>query len=231
MALIVRIDVDRPYGRRPLLRHIASRISSDYGLPILERFGYLYELNEMLEMLNDRRVAAHVFFRRCTLPNQSAMKRLNDGGHGIGLHLEDSRSYDTFLEEKQTLEQRVCRTVRTMSKHGSGSVKYGRRHHAPYEPEKYVQWARQSGVTLFLGNGEDPTVPARSEAGITFHPAAFWLEPHWRDCEAFTVDWLIDWSRRNDVVVLVHPENVLADGRLLGSFLRIVESCQIKVHA
>ena len=27
MALIVRIDVDRPYGKQGLLRHVASRVS------------------------------------------------------------------------------------------------------------------------------------------------------------------------------------------------------------
>ena len=33
MALIIRIDVDRPYGRQPVLRHVLSRLSSDLYFP------------------------------------------------------------------------------------------------------------------------------------------------------------------------------------------------------
>ncbi len=36
MALIVRIDVDRPYGKQGFVRHVASRISSDYFLPRMD---------------------------------------------------------------------------------------------------------------------------------------------------------------------------------------------------
>ncbi len=232
MSLIVRIDVDRPYGRRPLLRHVASRISSDHGLPTIAWLGYLRELLNMLQLLNERRVAAYVFFRRCTLPNERVLGEIDAGGHQVGLHLEDSRSYETFLAEKSYLERHARRPVRAMSKHGSGGQKFGRHHHAPYEPERYVQWARQSGVELVFGNLEDPTLPAiRTEPGVCFFPAAFWLEPHWRDCKAFTVDWLIDRARASDVVLLVHPENVFADPQLLVDFLRVVESCPVKLQA
>lgn len=116
-----------------------------------------------------------------------------------------------------------------MSKHGSGGQKYGRRHHAPYEPEKYVQWADSAGIDLVLGNLEDPRLPCeRSSSRVSYFPAAFWLEPHWRDTQRFTAAWLIEHSKRQDVVLLVHPENVLADPRLTSDFLQIVESCETR---
>lgn len=228
MALLVRIDVDRPYGRAPLWRHLASRVSSDIGLPTIEAWGYLRELEQMLELLRARRVAAHVFFRGCTLPSRRVLDAIDAGGHRVGLHLEDSRSFDTFLAEKNTLERRAGRAVTSMSKHGSGGHKYGRRHHAPYEPEKYLQWAAKAGVDLVLGNLEDPTLPGeRPSPRVRWFPAAFWLEPHWRDTRRFDVPWLVERAKRHDVVLLVHPENVFADRALTADFLRIVESCEI----
>jgi hypothetical protein len=232
MTLIVRIDVDRPYGRAPLLRHVASRISSDYYLPRIEQLGYLRELLRMLQMLTECGVAAHVFFRKCTLPSAEVLEALDRGRHVIGLHLENSRSFETFADEKTALERCVGRPVRVMSKHGSGAERYGRRHHAPYEPEKYLDWAHRSGMSLLLGNLEDPTlVPLQTEGGVTFHPSAFWLEPYWRDCTRFTIDWLIDKARTDDVVMLVHPENVFAQPALAADFQRVVENCEPKVQS
>ena len=48
MALIVRIDVDRPYGKHPGYRHVLSRLSSDLYFPRIESCGYLDELKWML---------------------------------------------------------------------------------------------------------------------------------------------------------------------------------------
>ena len=79
MALVVRIDVDRPYGKRPLPRHMLSRLSSDYYFPKVEAFGYLRELKEVLCMLNDANAHAYLFFRRCTLPSDSVIKLIDKG--------------------------------------------------------------------------------------------------------------------------------------------------------
>ena len=67
MALIIRIDVDRPYGKQPILRHMLSRLSSDFYFPKIETLGYLKELRIILQILNERNVRAYIFFRRCTL--------------------------------------------------------------------------------------------------------------------------------------------------------------------
>src|SRR5216684_3517665 len=149
MALIIRIDVDRPYGRRPLARHILSRLSSDLYFPRVAGFGFLAELRTMLDWLNREGARAHVFFRRCTLPSRSIIEILDSGGHEIGLHLEDSRSHERFLEEKQIIEWHAARKVMTISKHGSGGAKYGFHHYPPYEPEKYVEWAKLASMRLF----------------------------------------------------------------------------------
>jgi hypothetical protein len=215
MPLIIRIDVDRPYGKHGRTRHILSRLSSDAYFPTVESFGYLRELGEILRLLNERQARAHVFFRQCTLPSPCIQALLDKGGHHVGLHLENSRSFDAFDAEKRFLEERIGRPVRAFSKHGSGGARYGRRHHAPYEPEKYVQWGQKARMKVFFGNLEDPRLPpTRGDNGFVAFPSAFWLEPHWRDTRVFPCSWLQEEARKRDVVVLIHPENVLESGEL-----------------
>ena len=101
MALIIRIDVDRPYGRSPWSRHFLSRVSSDLYFPRVAGLGYLAELQIMLTWLNQERARAYVFFRGCTLPSTPILELLDVGGHEIGLHLEDSRSLATFVKKRR----------------------------------------------------------------------------------------------------------------------------------
>lgn len=230
MALVIRIDVDRPYGKSPMPRHILSRLSSDLYFPKVAGFGFLNELGTMLNWLNEARARAHVFFRRCTLPSRSILNLLDAGDHEIGLHLENSRSLTTFLEEIHIVESHIGRRVRAVSKHGSGGAKYGFHHYAPYEPEKYAEWAQQASMQLFLGNLEDPALgPTRVGSNLLVFPSAFWLEPSWRDTRKFTIDWLLDHARFRDIVLLVHPENVLSDPKLVADFKRLTHALESRV--
>jgi hypothetical protein len=224
MALIVRLDVDRPYGREPWLRHALSRLSSDFFLPRLESMAYLAELKWMLGLLNAQGVRAHLFFRRCTLPSESALELIRQGGHEMGLHLEDSRSYSTFLREKQALEAALGQPVYSFSKHGSRGIKYGLHHYAPYEPEKYMEWGARAGMKLFLGNMEDPSLPAVSRDGCVCFPSAFWLEPSWRNVTLHPVSWLLSRMETHDVVMLAHPENIKASPRLEEDFMTVIRA-------
>jgi hypothetical protein len=230
MAIIIRIDVDRPYGRYPAVRHILSKLSSDLYFPKVAGFGFLAELETMLNWLNEVRARAHVFFRRCTLPSRSILSLLDAGHHEIGLHLENSRSLATFLEETHIVERHVGRKVRAVSKHGSGGAKYGFHHYAPYEPAKYAEWAQRASMQLFLGNLEDPTLgPTKVGSDLLVFPSAFWLEPSWRDTKKFTIDWLLDHARFQDIVLLVHPENVLGDPELVADFKRLTGTLESRV--
>lgn len=184
----------------------------------------------MLTWLNEAEARAHVFFRRCTLPSRSTLSLLDAGGHKIGLHLENSRSLTTFIEETQIIERHVGRKVLSLSKHGSGGAKYGFHHYAPYEPERYVEWAQETSMRLFLGNLEDPSLqPTTASNGLLVFPAAFWLEPSWRDTKTFSLDWLLEHARDRDIVLLVHPENVLADPGLIADFKRLIGELESRV--
>jgi hypothetical protein len=232
MALILRIDVDRPYGKQPFLRHLLSRLSADFYFPKIETLGYLEELRIILHMLNAIQARAYIFFRYCTLPSQSILALIGEGGHEIGLHLENSRSFGHFVTEKHRLERHIGKAVLAVSKHGSGGAKYGFHHYAPYEPDKYIAWARQSQMNLFLGNLEDPSIrPCVDGTGLRAYPSAFWLEPSWRNTKAFPIDWLLAQAQHFDIVLLIHPDNVLADPALTAAFQYIVLSLETRILA
>lgn len=226
MALVLRIDVDRPYGKQGLLRHIASRVSSDYYLPRLECMGYLDELKTVLRMLNESRRQAFVFFRRCTLPSPGVVELMESGGHHFGLHLEDSRSFKTFRKELDLFEKQIERPVSAFSKHGSGKLRLGRHHFPPYEFDRYVEWGCEARMRLLLGNLEDPRQKAQAYGSLVGFPSAFWLEHTWRDTARFPVDWLVAEAKRRDVVMLFHPDNVIADPVLMAEFRAVVEALE-----
>jgi hypothetical protein len=226
MALIVRIDVDRPYGKQGFLRHIASRLASDYSLPRIEGLRYLDELKTILRILNANGRQAYVYFRKCTYPSREVIELMQAGGHQFGLHLENSRSVETFREELHALEKTLARKVTTFSKHGSGKIKYGRHHHAPYEPERYLVWAQENGMKAFLGNLEDPRIEPEERDGLVYFPSAFWLEPHWRDMEQFPLAWLLDEAKKRDVVMLLHADNVTSDSAIMREFVAAVETLE-----
>ena len=160
------------------------------------------------------------------------MKLIEQGGHEIGLHLEDSRSFTSFAREKAMLERHIGRRVRAFSKHGSGGAKYGYHHYAPYEPQRYLGWAHEGGIRLFLGNLEDPTLkPELGPDGVLNFPSAFWLEPHWRDTATFTIDWLMTHAQNRDIVLLVHPENVLESPELKEAFNRLIGGLETKIFS
>jgi hypothetical protein len=87
-------------------------------------------------------------------------------------------------------------------------------------------------MRLFLGNLEDPGLePTRVGDSLIFFSSAFWLEPYWRDTGKFSVAWLFDRARHQDIVLLVHPENVLGDAGLTADFKKIVGTLESKVYA
>ena len=129
------------------------------------------------------------------------------------------------------MERHIGKPIVAMSKHGSGGAKYGLRHYAPYEPERYLEWARQSKMRLFLGNLEDPTLQPQGSDGLLFFPSAFWLETPWRNTGRFPVEWLLEHGRERDIVLLVHPENVLADTALTADFKKLIRAVESRTFS
>jgi hypothetical protein len=193
--------------------------------PKIESLRYLDELKTLLEWLNENECRSYVFFRQCTLPSTRILELIKKGEHEIGLHLEDSRSFESYIGEKNVLEKHIGTLISAMSKHGSGNRRYGRRHYAPYEPEKYVDWAERSGIRIVFGNLENPALPPTTNGRVRFFPSAFWIEPAWRNTTTFPISWLRERIQQHDVVLLVHPENLLASVTLQSDFYKLLREC------
>jgi len=114
-----------------------------------------------------------------------------------------------------TIERKTKRRIYAFSKHGSGRHKYGLHHYPPYEPEHYLKWGQESNAKIFFGNLEDPRMDSYIHGSLRVFPSAFWLEHGYRDTTYFTKEWLLNEAQRRDVVLLFHPDNVLADPNLL----------------
>jgi hypothetical protein len=226
MALILRIDVDRPYGKRGLVRHVASRVASDYYLPRVNGLGYLRDLEAILGILNKRGRQAYVFFRQCTYPTPAISSLMQQGGHQFGLHLEDSRSAETFQKELSGLERFLKHRVTAFSKHGSGRLHLGRHHYPLYEPVRYRPWAQAAGMKYFFGNLEDPELKPEQHGELVSFPSAFWLEPSWRDVNRFPMEWLLREASKRNVVLLLHPDNVTASQEISDDFLLAIETLE-----
>jgi hypothetical protein len=229
MAIILRIDVDSPYGKTNIINHSLSRLASDFNLAPVLMFPYLKYLNTFIQYLNSQSIQGHFFFRKCTLPSNEILKLLRKGNHIIGLHLENSRSLETFKNEVATLENSINSQVKVFSKHGSGKFKYGYYHYPLYEPEKYLSWGLQLGMKAFYGNLENPSISSwYTNEGLLYYPAAFWLEHHWRDTTSFDIQWLILESRTRDIVLLIHVENIIVNKVFFNELETIIQNTSFK---
>ena len=206
MSLILRVDVDKPYGSSNLLQKIMSKLREDYWFPVINDLGYLRSVEHFLMFCTSNNIRAMMHFRNCTLPNQKILRLLDEGRHTIGFHAENTRSFFSFSEELSFFRTQVPgRSVSTFTKHGSGYYKLGKHHFPNYEPEKYQAWSKKCHIKFPFGNGiasskDDFNDPA-------FFPNVFWIERPYRSLDFQTLEQVIEIAKHNIVPVLIHPEN------------------------
>lgn len=226
MAFLLRVDVEKPYGNHTIIRKITSKIIENY-YPLAPRmFGYLDHLKEFLKVFNESNVKATFYHRLCNLPTQDLVKYYADHGHQLGLHFENSRSYETVKNEIDCFEQLVKVKIKTISKHGSGYYTLGKFHYSPYEPEKYKIWVKQLQVDFPCGNGIASNIQDLFDVNGYFENV-FWLEDEYRDENFNSVDILIEAAKERDVVILIHPESYMNIKRVREDFAQIVEKAKI----
>ena len=210
MPTILRIDVDRAYENRIL--HYA-RVNQELFVGI-DSLGYLKPCRELVKDLNNRGIKASLFFQPFTVPNKDFAQELMKKGHSIGLHAVHTNDYKDFSRDLTKISKRFEGKVYGFTKHGSGKFKLSRRHDPNYEVEKFIKYARQSNLKYFLGNGENPEEREKIINGVLYFPSAFWLNRNYRE-DKFTIDWLANESVNRDIVVLVHPMDVVAGTELM----------------
>jgi hypothetical protein len=224
MALILRVDVDKPYGRKGLFRKIISKLAEDYWFPEkVKSLGYLSHLTDFLQFCNSQNVSGFIYHRICTVPDEKIKKLLLEGGHKIGLHAENTRSFETFLPELKEMKHKAPPLqVESFTKHGSGELKLGRYHYPPYEPEKYKEWATKTGISFFFGNGISCNESELYSKNGYFENM-FWIEREYRHPGFSDFQQVIAAAKKQDVTILIHPCNYNASPLVAADFKQLVQ--------
>jgi hypothetical protein len=226
MAIILRVDVDKPYGNHTLVRKIASKIVEDFLPDLNLKFEYLSHLKEFIRHCNDKGIVGTFFHRICTLPDEDTMHLISIGGHEIGLHLENSRNKNTFYSELNQIKSKLNLNIKSFSKHGSGVYKLGKYHYPIYEPELYKKWAIEFGIKYPSGNGI-PLTPEDLYSHDGYYENIFWIEPSYRNSGFNNLIDLIQIAKKRDIVVLIHPCNFLSDKNTRKEFDKLIELAKL----
>ena len=224
MSIILRADVDKPYGHSNLIRKVASKVVEDYfSIPIFGSFKYLSHLIEFLEYCNAQHIPGFIYHRMCTAPNKKVKELLISGGHKVCFHAENTRSFETFSEELNCFKEKVKPlSVESFTKHGSGTLKLGKYHYPPYEPEKYQDWSVKTGTGFYFGNGICKNEnDLYSENGVFSN--MFWMERDYRDPDFSDLQKLLNVAKKKDVVVLIHPCNFHTSKIVSEDFMLLVK--------
>ena len=167
-------------------------------------FGYLEDARYLFEREKSIGIHASWFFRTVTKPPNDFRRNLLSERHEIGFHADRIESKSHFADDLKYVADDL--KLLGFTKHGSKGlptphVGLGE----VYNPELCIKRAKDNRMTYFCGNDVVPTDVFRVIEGIVFFPSVFWCSPGYMDDRKFTVDWLIDYQRDHDVVVLIHP--------------------------
>ena len=223
MGLILRVDVDKPYGRKTIVEKVKSKLRENYWFPMIGALGYLQPTLHFLEYLNKNDISGTFFHRNCTVPDEKVVKLLKEGNHAIGFHAENTKNLGTFQEELLQFRKNIFDLeCNSFTKHGSGDIKLGKNHYAPYEPEKYRDWARQLQLNYNFGNGICVTAGDFEIEG-DFYPSMFWIHRDYRNDKFNDLTMLVEAAKKTDIPVVIHPSNFTADLQVAGDFRRLVD--------
>ena len=205
MPLILRIDVDKPYGHHNFRAKIASKISENYFNVNWFMSDYLMPLKKLLINLNQHEISAFIYFRHCTLPDDQVFKLMDSGGHHLGIHSENTKSEESFLEELKIFKEKTGRQALSFTKHGSGVKKLGKNHYPKYEENKYLEWSNRH-LNFYFGNGilNNKNISNSTES---FFPNMFWIHRDYRDKNFSKISSLIKKAKTENICLIVHPSN------------------------
>ena len=66
-------------------------------------------LKKLLINLNQHEISAFIYFRHCTLPDEQVFKLMDSGRHHLGIHSENTKSEESFLEELKLFKEKTGR--------------------------------------------------------------------------------------------------------------------------
>ena len=227
MGIVVRVDVDKPYGRKTIFGKVFSKLKEDYWFPTITGLGYLKATAEFIQYCNNNKVEAVFYFRNCTVPSKKITQLLKDGNHEVGFHAENTRSIDTFQNELDRFRRKVTGfDVTSFSKHGSGDIKIGRHHYYPYEPNSYKDWATKLNIGFRYGNEICDSKDDFSQT-MDFYPKMFRIHQDYRGKTFNTIEEVVELAKEHTVPIIIHPSNFIAEQFVKTEFKRLISLAQL----
>lgn len=229
MKLILRLDVDIPFGNHTLFRKVISKIFEITDFHFINNY-YLDHVREIISILNSHNIKAIFYFRNCTYPDLKTKKMLLDSGHKIGFHCENTKSFITFQDELYRFLKKADLSIadlHSISKHGSGRLKLGKYHYPPYEPDKYIEWCHKLKIKFLFGNGIIDNDTQLSNSLTEFQNDCYWTEPWFR---SHSVKHISDIFVNGDASILpliAHPENLIRDPEVMSSLIDCIHYAKL----
>ena len=224
MSLILRVDLDKPYGVSNLFFRVISKLRENLYFPKVHALGYLNDLEEFLDVLDSNDILAYIYLRNCTIPDDNLYVKLSK--HKVGLHAENTQTLESFRKEIGFFKSKMKGYhVESFSKHGSGKVKLGKHHYPDYEPQKYRKWMKELDVEFLFGNG------IYSKNGKNNNTKEYLENIYWLKYDATnqpTLPEIVKIAKREDVVILIHPENYKKVTAINERFHKLIEIAKLQ---
>jgi len=225
MSLVLRVDVDKPYGNANFVRKVFSKFMEDYvGKALTNSPFYLSHQKEFLQFCNQHAVSGYFYYRNCTIPNASVMELMNMGKHHTGFHAENTETLQTFSAELSAFRSKLgFVNVSTFSKHGSGVLKLGKHHYPKYEPAKYLEWSKHVNCLYPSGNGICESADELKPDSNGYYENIFWIELDYRSEAFHSIEQLIEVAKKQRVIILIHPENFASTKAVADEFELLIK--------
>ncbi len=227
VPIILRIDVDNPYGWFSFHKKVLNYFSLNFKrLPIRHNFlGYLDQAKYLFKVLEKAQIPATWFFRVQTKPSREFQQKLIKAKHEIAYHAERTSSLRDFQTDLQILSKNLPTPILGFSKHGSGKIKLSKYHTVEYNLDFLIKLGQDVGFKYFSGNDEIPTAqPIQKDKFLVF-PGAFWLDEYYRDISKYNMNWLIKNALKGKTfVVLTHPHKWAFSNKERDDFQTLMES-------
>ena len=245
MAIILRIDVDTLYPAPEDMSSLSNLLLKLRGaVPesmlkffrkrrkiyefVQESMGFASNLIELAAIIHNYDCSATIFF-----PDSQASKCADvakefiRNGFDIGLHLT-AWDRNKVLEYKRGFDSLIGHSIDTFSVHS----------YEPYYAHLLDYLRLLKEFKIFSGNSSPDTMQRgclKIFDGFFFPSAFFTRETatiELQNDEKYTVDWLLDWQKKHDVVICVHPEELsksIPDLRLktLSKLHNLLTNCKV----
>ncbi|UCG02604.1 MAG: hypothetical protein JSW11_01160 [Candidatus Heimdallarchaeota archaeon] len=227
MPIILRIDVDNPYGYYSFPKKVLNYFSTNYRrFPIRYDFlGYLAQAKSLFHTLREAKIPATWFFRVQSRPNRKFQQELLSSGHEIAYHAERTASLRYFQDDLQELSKNLPTPILGYSKHGSGQLKLSKYHTVEYDFPSLIKLGQEMNLRYFTGNEEIPTLEPLQMGELQVFKGSFWLDENYRDVVRYPITWLIEAaSKGKTIVLLTHPYKWVYSRKEKEDFQTLVEA-------